>query len=409
MRGYRSISTMRSCRRTPGAFQGRIGAWIIRAESSAGEERWSHRPDAPHYDRAVEDEADLPDMFPAEVMAELEAERMRVLTSLGYEPPPHALDDERARRLVNPPGWHDLVAREVSPYEAASIREAADDLVRQLAHLEPDDLSLDPFLGERDTSPQNLESIRTVVRAEEFVSTVSDEARRVGEQIRALRPDLLAARGLIAGRQEELATMRAAAAENLEHVHARQENLSVEGGAQRDLLEAAYRFDALQASQVVRVSDFGGTVHDLDATVAALLENSGAAADAAHDDYAASIRQRRRTRRFRRTAIRLCFAAAIALATVLLDQVLQSIWNPAGSFVLAAVVLLVDPRVQRALDRRTRLAQVEDLSSAVARTERLLRSLLEREVSVNVLRAVLGLPPIKIVGRPVVSFFPRAG
>lgn len=321
---------------------------------------------------------------------------------VGYEPPPNVLDAVRAIALVNPNEGLDVDP--VSPFEEARVRETARTLIEELRAVEPRELEFDPFFGEVEGNlGPNVGAIRSVMRGELFVVAVAAEARLVWQQVLAMKPAIEDARHVAAERRAERAQLERLARENFEHATRHRKELEAADDSETSWLNkslrAKYGFDAATAAQVVDAVQIGDDVDDLNEMVADFTEHWGVVFDAARIEYANATAKRRRSRRVRRTVLRILFGVLIAFVTLLLDAVAGKVAAFAGSAILAALAFGADFWIDRMLDDRVRLAQIDALADAVQDSAKLLSDLLLRESQLNGLRALRGLPAVEVVRR----------
>lgn len=336
--------------------------------------------------------------------SQLEEASNQYFLSLGYVPPLHLIDPGL---LSGSSDGEVPIAdfRSAGPYELSLVRGTTQTLIDTIGAIEPDELEFDVFFGEAKAAI-NFYSIRAVIQAEMFVSSIVAEARLVQTEVASMDSEREAASNLIeqrrAARDVEVAKVRA----NLEQAMRGYDNLgetSSDPLSPTSALRQRYALDETIARDQLSLLRTIDDIDDVNKLVEGLDRSWGGVFDAAYAGYAATLRKRRLRRKVRRLVIRLMWGIAVAFVFLVLDSFVSRSFAFAGSALLAAVGFLIDQRLERLLDKRSTRAKVSALTKALRESEYLLVKLLEREAQVNGVRALLNLQPVRIIRRSTLN------
>ncbi|GAA2981190.1 hypothetical protein GCM10010460_16160 [Microbacterium terrae] len=336
-------------------------------------------------------------------------------STIGYEPPPHQLELPPVGETPAP------MSGGLSPLTLSRIRSRPAQLAAELRDLDPMRLAIDPFVGDSRSGVTDFEGLRLVVAAEQYVAATTAsvvQARRIVTE---------SSRDLEASSRDSDATAEARdlerrARENLEHARARSSALEAtkpvarpvahdETAHERRMREADDRIDQGQwdglsqryasdmqaARAVLDVLQFDGASSAVTAAVVDFGMWTGEHMDHINAVYALGTLRRRRRRRRLRIAVGIGLSVVLAGLVWLTDQAIAGAWFAGGSAIFAGVMIVVDRMIDGLQRRRFAAAQLEALARAVEECTSTVEGLKRREIHLNAVRGMCGLPPLRLV------------
>lgn len=326
------------------------------------------------------------------------------LNSIGYKQPPHEIGGD----VIEPAGQ--VVTYEMDPLTRSRIGVRPDAIVAALRALGSSDVTFDPFIGLRSSSRStDLRGLLAVLDAEAYVVEVEQAllstANDVDRAVQELRANL-EERGRV--QIERSAAWRRRLAENVRHVRTQLGSLPVDDAepgtvSNAMLLRRQYEMDLVAASDKAAIVDLDEvlTATDQQITVFASGAASGLAVISARRII--KLRRERRARHARRGIV---FGLA-AVFSILLGSAIDSIVPVTSSIAITLSVAVflfgVDVVVDKALLRRRRRLQFDDLIAEVVGAASVVRDAVAREEHLNGMLHSAGLATVRVLPRTLLG------